>query len=386
MKYARARVALALGDGATALTKLDGLETALPALSEAILHARAEAHALAGPPADAGTYFATHLGNADDQLAAARAFVKAGDEPRAAKACAVVLGLQNRSARPGGRGARDPREAPDDARAHARRRRALARAQGAAILSFAAGADVLLAKHDAKHPLTAPELVARAHVLADAGKLDDALAALGFASALAPLDKKRAQADARMRARAQYTEAARLYYECAASKDGTAEDLLSSARALSRGDDDDAAITRYADVVKRYAEDSAGRRRRVPVGAPRVPARALGEGRDGARRLPEEVPRRWRPRRGDEAPRHRAPGQRRERGGAQAARGHRRRREGREHARALPRISPRSPPCATATRTHALARWTEVAKTYPLTWPALVARARLRRTARRCRR
>jgi len=375
VKYARARVALALGDGATALTRLDGLETALPTLSAAILHARAEAHALAGPPLDAATYFAAHLGSVDDQLAAARAFVKAGDEAGAAKACGVALGLEKRSRvqEAEARALRAKLPTTPEPTLAADVRWLVLKAPD---LAFAAGADVLLAKHDAKHPLTAQELVARSHVLADAGKLDDALAALGFASALTPLEKKRAQADARMRARAQYTEAARLYYECAASKDGTADDLLSSARALSRGDEDDAAITRYADVVKKYpktpqAADAAFLSARLEFLHGRW-AKAAAATDDYLKKYPAGGDR-------DAATKLRAI--------ARLANG--------EHAVArklLELIAGGEKDASTRARflnlaalaalrdgdkVHAVARWTEVAKTVPLTWPALVARARL---------
>ena len=375
VKFARARVALALGDGATALTRLDGLEVMLPTLSDAILHARAEAHALAGPPADAAAYFAGHSGNAEDQLAAARAYVKAADEPHAAKACAVVLGLERRTRlqEAEARAIRTKLTTTPEATLAADARWLVLKAPD---LSFAAGADVLLAKHDAKHPLTGKELIDRAHVLGDAGKLDDALAALGFASTLSPVEKKRAQADARMRARAQYMEAARLYFDCAASKDGTAEDLLSSARALSRGDDDDAAITRYGDVVKRYpktsqATDAAflaarleflhGRwlkaaaatddyLKKYPAGGDRDAAtklRAIARLANGenaaARKLLEAV----------------AGGER--------------------DANTRARFSNLAALAALrdGDKIHAVATWTDVAKTLPLTWPALVARTRL---------
>lgn len=375
VRYARARIALELGDGATALTRLDGLEAVLPTLAEAILHARAEAHVLAGPPADAASYFAGHLGSAEDQLAAARAFVKAGDEPHAAKACAVVVGLDKRT-RAQEAEARSIRlklsSTPEATLATDARWLVVS----APDLSFAAGADVRLAKHDATHPLTGKELLFRARVLGDAGKLDDALAALGIASSLAPLEKKRAQADARMRARAQYMEAARLYLECATAKGGTAEDLLASARALSRADDDDAAITRYRDVVKKYpkapqAADAAFLSARLEIlhGRWAKAATALddylkryaaGGDRDAASKLRAIA----RLGNGEHAVARKL---------FEAIAGAERDANTRGRFWNLAALAA----LRDGDKAHAVARWTQVATGFPLTWPALVARARL---------
>lgn len=379
-RYARARIALFLADGARVLTELDGLEQKLPALDASIAETRARAQLLVGPYDAAAAFFVKRSGAPDDQLVAATAFVEAKDEAAAAKACAVVIGTERRSRR-------------QEAQARAIRMKLGSTAEAqiaqdarwlavkAPDLAFAVGADAALAKADPNHPLTGRELAERARILADAARLDDALdalakAATAKASPLAGSELKRAQADARMRARAQYKDAAKLWLDCANAKGGTADDLLSSARALSRGDDDDAAIARYADVAKRFpktpqAADATFLAARLQVlhGRWKLAADALedylkkfptGSDRDGAAKL---------------------------RAIARLANG-----ENAAAKKLFETIAATERDAPTKARfsnlaalaafrdgdkTHALATWTEVARSQPLTWAALVARARL---------
>jgi soluble lytic murein transglycosylase len=100
MRYVRARAAVGTGDGARALTLLDGLETALPLLVADITHWRAEAQLLVGPYAPAAVYFARSR-TARDLTRAADAFLKAGDLPaaRATAEHAVAAAAHGKSSR-----------------------------------------------------------------------------------------------------------------------------------------------------------------------------------------------------------------------------------------------------------------------------------------------
>jgi soluble lytic murein transglycosylase len=78
MRYVRARAAVGSGDGARAVTLLDGLEAALPLLGPDVARWRAEAQLLAGPFAPAAAYFARSA-KPRDLIRAAGAYEKAGD-------------------------------------------------------------------------------------------------------------------------------------------------------------------------------------------------------------------------------------------------------------------------------------------------------------------
>src|SRR5271170_247052 len=96
MRYVRARVALARGDGATALPLLDGLESMLPLLAADVDRRRAEAELAAGSFAQAGEWFAARL-TASAQLEAVRAFEKCGDVRRARVAADHVVAAEKKS-------------------------------------------------------------------------------------------------------------------------------------------------------------------------------------------------------------------------------------------------------------------------------------------------
>ncbi|WP_437671300.1 transglycosylase SLT domain-containing protein [Sorangium sp. So ce131] len=86
MKYARARVALELGDHAKAVELLHGLEQALPLLAREVARHRAEAALEAGPFLAAAAYFEASS-SARDLARAATAYLKGGD-PKQARALA----------------------------------------------------------------------------------------------------------------------------------------------------------------------------------------------------------------------------------------------------------------------------------------------------------
>ncbi len=380
VRFARGYAAAKAGDGKTALVALAGLESSLPLLVPYVERLRAEAKATVGPFLEAAEYF-DKGSSVDDALAAARAFVAAKVPKRARTACLRVLSARHRSraAEAEARSIRmhvaskSPQETARDARwllLHA------------PDLSFAKGADAALHKADPKHPLTGREELARSQVLASAGLLDGALDALDHARwaaapKLTPLEIKRARADAMMRARTRYLPAAEIFLETsAAGGPHAADDLLSSAHAASRADKDDVAIARYAQVVRRF---------------PHTPQ--AGSAIFLAARL-ELLHGRWTKAAAglDDYVQHHGGGAERADALRMRAVAHlmagdvklarrlfeQRSASGRD-ALARARMANLAATAALrdGDRTHAVARWTEVARTYPLTWPALVARARL---------
>ena len=252
-----------------------------------------------------------------------------------------------------------------------------------ADLPAAADALALVVKLDPKHPLTSEELMARARVLSDAGRVDEALhsnrALRGRArSREADQPEPRARPrDGALSARGRSGEAAKVLSECAgAAGPKGAEDAFFAARALSRADRDEEAIRGYEDVQRRFRRTPWGEQAafftpylRMLHGEWTACARgfdayltahsggqdARDASRDGAlckllagetkasRAIFEELV--------EDEPN--------------------------------PIVSSRMADMAALAalrdgdRTHAVARWTDVARSRPLTWPALVARARL---------
>ncbi len=242
----------------------------------------------------------------------------------------------------------------------------------------------LLARVDTKHPLTAQELLLRARVLSDAGRTDEALHAIDLSAGapgsdkLPEIDRRRARGTALFRARGRGSEAAKVLSECAAAGGPHApEDAFHAARALSRVDRDEEAIRGYEDVARRFPTSTWAESAAFFVPYLRM---LHGEWRECAL--------------GFEAYLHAHPGRDHERdarrdagvcrllsGDARLARLAFERLS--EDERADPVTSARMADMAALAalrdgdRTHALALWTDVARSRPLTWPALVARARL---------
>jgi len=384
VRYLRARVALARADGAAALPLLDGLEALLPLLADDIARRRAEARLAVGPYAEAGEWFAARAGPAA-QLDAARAFEKAKDPRRARAAVERVLSSDkhSRAQESEARALRlrlaDPPGDPDRADA-----RWLA-VQGS---DMAAAADslALLARLDPKHPLTAPELMARARVLSEAGHVDEALRAIDLAGgapgaqAVSNLERGRARGMALYHARGRWSEAARVLAECAGVGGAdAAEDAFHAARALSRADRDEEAIRGYEDVQRRFPRSTWARQAAFLVPYLRMlhaDWRACARGFDAYLRLPARDG-------GDDDVRDaRRDGAlcKLQDGDAAAARIAFERLVEDEGD---PVLSARMADMAALAalrdkdRSHALARWLDVARSRPLSWPALVARARL---------
>lgn len=377
VRYAEARVALARGRAEQALPLLEGLETALPLLAEDVLRHRAEAMRVTGPYDRAAEYFAGRPAAAS-QLKAAEAYEKARDLPKAKAACDRVVTADGRS-----RG--------QEAEARGRRLRLfgdVADARWIAVhapdLPIAKDAEAMLARTDGAHPLTTGELVIRARALADGGRVDDALATLDRlprapGPPMSVAERLHLRGDLLYRARARYADAARVLAESAAAGGPhAADDALKAARALSRADRDTEAVKAYGAVSRRYPKTAAadeatflapylellhGRSREAVVGFDEYLTKFPG----GTQRA--------------EARRLRAVA-------TLLAKDHRRARrlfeELADDHRGDPLLQGRMASLAALAalrdgdRTHAVARWTELARARPLSWPALVARARLR--------
>ncbi len=379
VRFARAMVALQRDDGKTAITALDGLDAALPTLGAEIARERARAQAIAGPFAQAGEWLETHAASNDDHVAAASAFMKAKLPSRANAECARVIGgdhkshAQEAAARSIRLHTGESADAVGDAR--------WLLVHGDTVQ--ARDAETVLAKEDPKHPLTARELLSRARALADAALLDEALHAIEKAQSAGGVSAtaiKRARADAMMRARIRYTDAAAIFKQCASGPEHNPEaasDLVWSARALSRADHDDEAIERYEEVVTRFPK------------SPEAAAATYFSGRlellhgrfdKAAARLDEYATKYAGGADRDDALHLRAIARFEQGDGIKRARALLEERAGAERdpvARARMTNLAALAALKDGDRTHAIARFTDVVKSLPLSWPAQVARARL---------
>ncbi len=377
VRYARGRVALARGDADAAAKLLDGLEALLPLLSDDVARHRAEARLVAGPFDAAGEYFAARAA-ASSQLNAARAFVKAKDARARTAADRVILHeTRTRAQEAEARALRTALGGPEAAVA-ADARWIRVRAPDT---TFDHDAEATLAKADPTHPLTAEEWMTRAHVLADASRATDAIAAVDRAAAApgrvpAGVDRMRAKADALFKAKNRYGEAWSAYTQTSQlGGPHVAEDAFMAARSLARADRDDEAVRDYEALERRFprttwADQAAFHAARLHFLHARWRDAAAGfdgylkhypaatERKDATRNLAlsrllageHKVARRLFGQIADDEEGL---------GGTRAA-----------NMEALAASKE-------GDRTHAVARWTEVARARPLSWPALVARARL---------
>jgi soluble lytic murein transglycosylase len=378
VRYARARVALARGDAKTAIALLDGLEAGLPLLADDVQRRRAEAELEVGPFDVAGEWYFAR-GTPASLLRAAQAFEKA-KAPLRARAASDRLLTNDKHTRAQEAEARalrlrlapaDPSEA-DDARWLATH---------APDLSWGKHAEAALAKLAPDKPLTTDGLLARAEAFSLAGRANDAVRAIdrveGAPGRKVPeLERLRAKGDALYRG-GKYGDAARVLSQCAAAGGAHAgEDSFRAARALARADRDEEAIVALGRVAKAQAGTQWGDeatflsarlqllhnrwivaateldaylakypngQERHDATRDRALARLLAGDAHGARPLFEQLAE-------DEAD------------PLAAAR-----------ARTMAALAA----LRDGDRTHAIARWTDVARARPLSWPALVARARL---------
>jgi soluble lytic murein transglycosylase len=381
IRYVRARVALARADAKAGLALLDNLEDALPLLAPDIARWRAEAKLVVGPYGEAGEYFAAR-GTSGALLRAAEAFEKAKDTVRARALCSRVAVLERRSRidEAAARACRVRLAEPNDKTVVADARWIAVHAADAAV---AKEADVALGRLDPTHPLTGDELLVRARVLADAGRTEDALRALDrVPSAPAPkvthLDELRARGDVLYRSHNRHIEAARVLDECAAAGGPhAAEDAFHAARALARADKDDDAIYRLTMLARSAAGTTWGDEATffVPyLHMLHAKWREASKGFDEyAQKYPGGVERK-------DASRDRALSHLMNGDAAVARRLYEQLAVDEPDALGSARAITMSALAALrdGDRTIAIARWTDVANNKPLSWPALVSRARLK--------
>lgn len=381
-RYVRARVALLLGDAATAALRLDGLDASLPLLAGDIARRLAQARLVAGPYDKAAEYFGAHA-TPSSLLSAAEAFEKAKNPTRALAICQRVVGFAHKARL-------------EEAEARACELRLLTGPDGAALAAgdarwisvhapdspWAREAEQALVRLAPSHPLLGEELLVRAQMLADAGRTDEALKALDRVADAPPpkvphLVELRLRGDILYRTRGRALEAARALDESAAIGGAhSLEDAFHAARALARADADEEASRRLAAIARahpgthwgdeaqffvpylallhgRWREAAQGfdvYARSYPKGVERRDAQhggalahLMNEDFTVARRLFEEV----------------------------AA----------EESDPLAAVRARELAALAALREgdrlHAVAGWTAILRSYPLSWAALVARARL---------
>ena len=383
LRYVRARVALYRGDGAAALPLLEGLEASLPLLADDVGRRRAEAELAAGPALDAAEYFAARPAPSA-QLDAARAFEKVKDTRRARAAAERVIAADKHTRAQEGE-ARALRLRLNDGVDETDAADARWLAVQGADLAAASEALGTLARVDPRHPLTAADLMTRARVLSDAAHVDEALRAIDLAANAADagkvphLDRARLRAMTLYRARGRWSEAAKALEECAAAGGaGAAEDAFHAARALSRADRDEEAIRAYRDVQRRFPGTPWAKQAGFFVPYLQMlhgDWRECAAGFDAYLHPPVAAD--------DDAHDARRDGAlcKLEGGEVKAAR------TAFEHLvedEPDPTLSARMADMAALAashdgdRAHAVARWVDVARSRPLSWPALVARARLK--------
>jgi soluble lytic murein transglycosylase len=378
LRYLRARLALELGDGATALRLLEGLDTALPLLAPDVLERRADAEFAAGRFKDAGEHHAARPGSLA-QLKASRAFERALDAVRARGAADRVVqsnkATRGQEAEARARrlrlGGRTVREDAEDARWLA---------VEAPDLHDSEGALARLAALERDKPLTFPESVKRARLLADAGQVDEAIKTLEAVPGPTPttaarLERLRAKADVYFRSRFHALLAARTFDECVNLAGPTAlEDAFKAARSLSRADRDDEAIDRFLTLSRRapkspWGEEALFLAARLHLLHGRFP--------QAAALLDEHQQKHTNTRK--EAARLRALAYFMAGRYSRAVQLFEELSDDEKEPLAAARARTMAALAAlkNGDRTLSIARWSEVARSRPLSWPALVARSRL---------
>jgi soluble lytic murein transglycosylase len=382
VRFARARVSLALGKHADAVSRLEKLEDELPLLRDAIGKVRAQAALVAGPYDRAAEWYGSRPTPAS-WVTAAEAWEKGGELGKARTLVDRALAVEKKS-----------RASEEKARALRMRvvrkkdgdAAAVADARWLAVNALddatAAAANEVLEKAQRPAPLGADELIARAKVLADAGRSDEALRAVERAGNAAgkptsPLDLCHARAEAYFKARTRYPEAALVYRACAAlGGPKAAEDSFLSARAFSRADRDGDALPAFASVIQHFPRTTWADQAEFHVARSHALA---GHWKDAAHALDDYV-------------KHFPSGHDKKEAERYRAIAHLMAHDDKLSRKLLEDLAGGTDDSLSQARwqnlaavaalrdgdrTHAVARWSDVARGKPLTWPAVVARARL---------
>ncbi|MBX3186435.1 MAG: transglycosylase SLT domain-containing protein [Labilithrix sp.] len=381
VRFARARVALALGKHAEAVARLGKLEEELPLLRSVIAKTFAQAALVAGPFDRAAEWYAGRPTIAS-WLTAAEAWDKSGDTTRARAQCDRVLGHDKRSRAQEEKARtlrmRIVRTKDGDAAAASDARWLATHALDDATASAAAE---LLEKLAKPAPLSAEDLVARSRTLADAGRADEALRVAERAATakgnVPAVDLCHAKAEAYYKARTRYFEAALAYRQCAAlGGPRAAEDLFLAARAFSRADRDGDALPAFAAVMQKHPKTTWADQAEFHVARTHALANRWKEAAQAF----------------DDYAKHNPAGREKREADRYRAISHLMAHDDKIARKLLEELAGTGDDAIAQARwtnlaalaalrdgdkTHALARWADVARTRPLSWPALVARARL---------
>jgi soluble lytic murein transglycosylase len=382
VRFARARVAFALGKHEAAVAQLEKLEDELPLLRDAIAKVRAQAARVVGPYDRAAEWYAARP-TAASWMIAAEAWDKAGDPVRARAQCDRVLAADKR-----------PRALEEKARAlrlrivRAKEGDAAAAADARWLATnaldetTASASAELLEKLARPAPLSADDWIARSRVLADAGRSDDALRAVERAASASGgptknADVCHARAEALYKARTRYPEAALAYRTCAAlGGPRAAEDSFLVARAFSRADRDVDALPAFTAVMQRHPKTTWADQAEFHIARSHALA---GRWKEAAQALDDYV-------------KHFPAGHDKREAERYRAISHLNAREYKIARKLLEDLAGGDTDLVQQARwtnlaafaalkdgdrLHAVARWSEVARSRPLSWPALVARARL---------
>lgn len=381
IRLAKARVSIALGKHVEAVTALDKLDDDLPLLREVIGKLRAQAMFEVGPFDRAAEYFGSRR-DVGSLVLSAEAWEKADAKAKAKFAWDRVVSADKHS-----------RAQEEKARV---RRMAIARLKEGDVAAAAdarwlaintlddkvfSEAAAILEKLAPPKLLTPDELMARARVLADAARSEDALRMVERATtrgSIPALDLCRARAEIYWKARTRYPEAALAYRSCAAmGGPHSEEDAFLSARSFTRAERDVDAIAAYEAVIQKHPRSTYAEQASFQIAR----AHALaGRWKDAATDFDDYFKRFANGKEKREAQRYRALA-------------HLIARNDKTARKLLEDLSGSAEDSVTAARwtnlaalaalrdgdkLHALARWADVVRTRPLTYPALVARARLK--------
>ena len=261
VRFAWARTRLELGQAATALPLLAGLEQSLPALGSQVEDLRSRLLLAAGPPADAAQRLEAR-GDSQSLASASKAWLEAGDAERALKVAERGLAGLGK-----GRGAREREVTLRFARGMAAER--LGRqplwagdfrfvAVESPLSDEARAAVSKLAQLGERSPLSPADRLGRARALAAVGRVSDLESELSF---IEPILTRvtRAGVPASLRGMALFNSrgdylAAEKFFE-QASQLGTedaAKELFYVARSRARAQDDRSAEAGYRLVMQRF--------------------------------------------------------------------------------------------------------------------------------------